>query len=120
MGETFSTGAQYNDWTGKVAADELDKRMVSDVIKSKASLPADAFVVGIDFFRHAPDSVICSALYVITNNYTNAQDVLSDPNTKLTKVNVELSELDFLTLFKRFSLVMERKGLSAIGKEIND
>ena len=120
MGETFSTSAQYNDWTGRVAADELDKKIIAGFIKNKANLPENAFIVGIEFFRHAPAFVSCSAAYITTNSYDNAQDFLSNSNNKISKVDVELSEMEFLTLFKRFSVVMERKGLSVIGREYSD
>ena len=116
MAEAFSTGGQYNDWKGELSADELDGGMVSDFVRTKLGLPQSTYVLGIEFFRAVPEFVTGRAIYVEADSYEAAQELQASAKS----ISLEMTEMEFLTLFKRFSLVMERKGFEIIGKEFDD
>ena len=48
--EQFKAAAQYDDWKGSVAADELEKKNFSDFLRAKGILKQGEVVKGISVY----------------------------------------------------------------------
>jgi hypothetical protein len=121
----LTASARYNDWDGTVAADNVEKGLIH-FLETKGLLDRKSeFVVGVELSvpetsTGKGDAVSMKALVVCTASYDDAARRIEDRSNPLPLKNVELDvSLDeFLKLFRRFNLVLTRRGLKLNGREI--
>ena len=125
--ETLQASAQYNDWKGTSAADNLDRNDLIDLLEKRGLLDRDnEFLVGIKLFigenhggQTKPPYIHC-LIYSEETCQNVAESIKSQQGPlNLKSVDIELTIEEFLGLFKRFSVVLTRRGLGLDGREYN-
>jgi hypothetical protein len=130
----FHASVQYGDWTGEVTADNADHttpiRDFEDYLQEKGLLAEGKQIVGIDAFyhhEHHPEAKPFSVRVLVIEAKTFEEvaravespemlrevEVISDNAGDKLWFTVE----EFFHFFKRFSIVLQRKGVDAIGKD---
>jgi hypothetical protein len=122
--ENFIAGVQYNDWKGTAAADNAVQRDFHALLKERGVYDHTKEAVigvklGISESRggqvQAPS---ITALIVDADGYDNVQRLLEsqDGPVPVKQVEVEITLDEFMSLFKRFSVVLTKKGLDLAGR----
>ncbi|CAM7598832.1 hypothetical protein ACU611_07770 [Klebsiella aerogenes] len=94
--EHFKAAAQYDDWEGSVAADELEKNNFSDFLRGKGVLKQGEVVKGI-------------SLYSGVHRF-DVEAYIADDKNLLRKEDIQITLEEFFKTFKRFSIKISRKG----------
>ncbi len=94
--EHFKASAQYDDWTGSVAADGADQEDFSDFLRAKGNLKAGEVVKGISFYSG--------------ERFLSVSAFVTDEEDGLRRERVEMTLEEFFKTFKRFSIKMSRHG----------
>ncbi|WP_250560335.1 hypothetical protein, partial [Escherichia coli] len=94
--EYFKAAAQYDDWEGSVAADELEKKNFSDFLRVKGVLKQGEVVKGI-------------SLYSGEHRF-DVEAYIADDKNVLRKEDIQITLEEFFKTFKRFSITISRKG----------
>jgi hypothetical protein len=94
--EHFKAAAQYDDWKGSVAADELEKKNFSDFLRAKGILKQGEVVKGI-------------SVYSSVNRF-DVEAYIADDKNALRKEDIQITLEEFFKTFKRFSINISRKG----------
>lgn len=119
MTDTFKAAVQYGDWEGSAAADDMAHRDIHDLLRARGHLRKGEFLVAIEVWRgeshpsQAREPSI-QALIMKGDNFEEIAAALSDASYPAQVRRVELegvSLLEFIALFKRFSLALSRKDL---------
>ena len=121
--EHFYPAVKYHDWEGKVAADSSDTSSVNALLKQQGKgLSEGDVVVGIRFWlgelfaRMTAPSVhgyVSRIKEVLSTDRSSESDTL-----QVRRIRLSLSAEEFLLLFKRLSINLERSGTSVIGKTL--
>ena len=124
MTEIFNASAQYNDWQGNAAADDLGNRAIRDLLRERNLLTDGEFLVGIDIWMNELHAglVVVQAYLIEANDYEEAQAVLDDGASILNAKKVSIEDLtveQFFGLFKRFNVALSWQNTGLIGREIN-
>ncbi len=121
----FRASAQYDDWVGTAAADDIDPSDIRDLLEKEGLIKPGEFIVGITFWlgeNHPGQNVkapYVSALLIDKADFETVAVALQerpDP-LLLRKVDVKLTLEQFIGLFKRFSIALCRRGLDITGRE---
>lgn len=113
----FKASVQYNDYTGTVAADNLDINTIKDKLTKIGLIKHNEFIIGIKFYplsRLSNQNKDISVDYFILDNFNfeNFQENLKKGIKPITKkINQELTFHEFFNLFKRFEGMLSWKGL---------
>ena len=94
--EHFKAAAQFDDWEGSVAADELEKNNFSDFLRGKGVLKQGEVVKGI-------------SLYSGIHRF-DVDAYIADDKNVLRKEDIQITLEEFFKTFKRFSIKISRKG----------
>ena len=117
----FEAQAQYDDWKGSAAADNSDQKNLGDYLKANNFLEHDKFIVG---FEIDAGAAFASTQHFSASIYTvDAEDF--EGALKATRVNpaniqkkeIDISLNDFFSLFKRFNVIMTKRGLNIVDVE---
>ncbi|KAF1043077.1 MAG: hypothetical protein GAK35_02397 [Herbaspirillum frisingense] len=117
----FAASTQYGDWNGDVKSDDADHHGIRDFVRDKGLLTEGEFLVGVTFYCGENDSIFLSGLAIDYSDYDTVKEALAklpDP-VNLREFELPLSRDEFFALFKRFSIVLQPRGLELIGREIN-
>lgn len=94
--EYFKAAAQYDDWKGSVAADDLEKNNFSDFLRAKGILKQGEVVKGISFYSGV--------------NRFDVEAYIADDKNVLRKEDIQMTLEEFFKTFKRFSIKISLKG----------
>ena len=125
--ETLSASVQYNDWKGTSAADNLDRGRLVDLLEERGLLNRDyEFLVAIDLFIGENHGGETKPPYISCLIYDKAkfQDVATAIQNEMGPLNLRSVDLDltieeFVGLFKRFNVVLTKRGLDLDGRDYN-
>lgn len=119
MSDVFKAGAQYDDWTGTAAADNQELALY-DLLEKRGLKREGEAVVGVNFYS-GEHFISISAYLVEATDAVSAKAYLDSTETpNLRKVDIDdISAEEFLGLFKRFNVVLGKKGLNLSGRDYN-
>ena len=101
-------GVQYDDMKGTCAADFSETS--SDFLKSIGFNEIGRFVLNIECFSNHGSDFSVTVSFVNAGSYDEAQEALS-LGKEILKDEVTVTHESFFKHFKRFSMVLGRKGL---------
>lgn len=120
----FKAGVQYGDWEGTASADDIGNGDVHDFLKSNGLIKVDEYLVGLELYigeNHPgrPAQPIIKAYIVDKPDFDTVADKLKsvDGPIEVREVRLEVSLDESVGFFKRFNVVLTRKGLELIGRE---
>jgi hypothetical protein len=119
MPEQFQAHAQYDDWKGTVAADDADNLSVQQFFRDKG-VDENAYVVGLRMFEQSSNRgrPWVRAIVADGHGYDDVNAQISQPGTlRFKEVDIELTFEEFFSMFKRFSVVLSRRGLGLEGRD---
>ena len=116
---------QYDDWEGTTAADDASPRSLGKLLEDRGLMdPQTEFLVAADLWiGESHDGKLASpAVHCLVTKGANYDDVatsLSNQSDPLTfrVIDVQLTLEEFLGLFKRFRVVLTRRGLELTDRE---
>ncbi len=117
----FNAAAQYDDWRGECATDNADGKGIRDFMLEKGLIAKEETVVGLQFYAGTTKFVSINALVIDATDFDSAAQALAttpDP-LPVRRIHVELSILEFVDMFKRFSIALSPRGLDLVGRELN-
>ncbi|MBJ7314313.1 hypothetical protein ACFOLJ_14435 [Rugamonas sp. CCM 8940] len=121
---SFKASVQYQDNNGTAAADHADKNDLTDYLKAKKLMSDDEFVVASSLWvgeNHGGKlgSVTVKAYLFDKPSYATVKDALdaiAGP-IPVRAVKIEVTIEEFIGFFKRFEVVLTRKGFDIEGRE---
>jgi hypothetical protein len=120
----FRAKVQYDDWEGTAAADVADQRSMETLLEEKGSFNRETeFLAGIEFGLTENHRAVVDQAYVYAliapkppgENWGMQMKEEQHP-LRVRQVEVDLPIGEFLGLFKRFSVVLTKRGLSLTGR----
>ena len=109
--EIFKGAVQYGDWKGSVAADNADLKDMQITLQERGLIPEGHALIGVKFNSHLNGgkpsvgiTVRCALPDDIAMATTGGTPILA------VRAEVVISADEFLSMFKRFSLSLSRKG----------
>ncbi|WP_095780057.1 hypothetical protein [Mesorhizobium sp. WSM3868] len=119
----LKASVQYGDFEGTAAADDGHDQSFHNFLLDKGVLSKDDFVVGVEIWvgeNHGGPSnpPTIRALVAPAAGFDAFKGSLTrQEKLRLREVEVELSFEEFFGLFKRFSIVLTKRGLELGGRE---
>ena len=114
----FTATAQYNDFNGTVAADRSDQHDIHKLLEEKGLVTDNEFLLSVQFYS-SEGFVRCIAILLKDadryETVVTALEKIPDP-IPVKQVDLQLTPDEFLTLFKRFDVVLNHKGLPLEGR----
>jgi len=111
--DTYRASVQYNDWKGTAAADDADKNSLSDLLTERGLMDPDEFLLSAHLWVGENHGGKLGSIFVKATlaQLANAGAVESWINATrgplpVKRVELELSLEEFVTLFKRFAVVL--------------
>jgi hypothetical protein len=123
---SFKAGVQYGDFEGTAAADRADKADLGDYLRSNGLMHDGEFLVSVELWVGENSggklgSTSVRALVVSAPDYDGAvRDVLREEPVPVRVINVPLSLVDFIALFKRFAVTLTIRGGELTGKDYRE
>lgn len=124
--ETLKASVQYGDFEGTAAADEGSDKSLHQFLEEKGLISGGEFLVGIrayvgENFGGKAQRPWIRALIANGEGYDNvaAQIDKADP-LELTEREIDISIEEFVGLFKRFSVVLTKRGLDLTGRDYEE
>ncbi|MCF8476371.1 MAG: hypothetical protein K9G60_05030 [Pseudolabrys sp.] len=123
--DSFRAGVQYGDWTGTTAADDADGKTFRDLLIERGLMdPEQEFLIGASLYvgENHGGKVQMPYLHAVMVEGTKFDDIQprlkkqADP-IATKRIDLELTFEEFLILFKRFNVVITRRGLDLEGRE---
>ncbi|MDR0666830.1 MAG: hypothetical protein LBF71_05410 [Campylobacteraceae bacterium] len=118
----FTTHAQYDDFKGLVSIDGADvgNKDIHDILRELKIDMKKYCLVGIEIYKEHYDFV---SLYVldmagIDTAREYIQSIKDDEPIKVFRVNTKLTLEQFIKRTKRFSMILEPRGLNIINREM--
>ncbi|HEV2078681.1 MAG TPA: hypothetical protein VGR19_02125 [Allosphingosinicella sp.] len=120
--QTFQAGVQYGDFEGSVAADRIDKGDMTDFLEAAGLMGPDDFLIGAEVFvgENHPGrmgSTFVRVFLIEARNYEEAKSLLAAEPLEVRRVEVPVDLETFVRFFKRFNVIITRRGLNLIGRE---
>jgi hypothetical protein len=122
---TFRAGVQYGDWKGTSAADEYGQGVgLEEYLEAKKLLkPGErciAFSFSVGENRRGEKMTVYGSAYLVEG--VNVQDIQSRFDAEqdaipVREVSFNLTHDDFVTLFKRFDVMLTLRGLNIKDRE---
>jgi hypothetical protein len=121
----FRAFVQHGDWTGTVSADNLDNGDLRDLLVAKKLMdPEEEFLIGVSLRigENYPGKVWPPSVSAIIADGKNFDEVTAWLETQrdpipTRNVDWELTLEQFMGLFKRFAVVLTRKGIPLQDRE---
>lgn len=123
---TFRASVQYGDWEGTASADNGDEMSIESLLEDKGLINRDTeMLVGVEIWvgenhggESKPPSIHC-LIAERTGNFDNLAAKIKSASGPVTvrEVDVELTMDQFIGLFKRFAVVLTRRGLNLIDRD---
>lgn len=112
----FEAGVQYNDMKGTVAADRADNESLRSFLVEQGIAQSDETIAAIRLiFVENPGKAIERPGIIV---YLSQLDNDSGRPNSVRSVELDLSTSEFFRFFKRFDLVMIRKGADLSQTEV--
>jgi hypothetical protein len=117
MSETMKASVHHSDWDGTAAASDTDGVAVRKYLEDRKLLSDDEFIVAIKLsVGEKIDGQLAEpfiqVLVLNTAGYESVEAVIRENETIiLRKIDLDLSVLQFIGLFKRFSVALTVPGL---------
>lgn len=120
---TFKAHVHYGDWEGSAAADSPPDGTVDDYLVRKGLITADDFVLSLSLWigeyhdDSMPGTVVVHAfVYKGVDAYDLIRPILDQLKAKgepipVKEIKVELTLIEFISLFKQLSVVLTADGL---------
>lgn len=120
MPESFKADAQYDDWIGTAAADDNHEMGLYALLEKRGLKRDGEALVGVSFYS-GEHFLSISAYLVEATDAVSAKAYLDGAETpNLRKVDIDnVSAEEFLSFFKRFNVVLGKKGLNLTDREYN-
>ena len=116
--ETFKAGTQYNDHSGSVSVDDRDMGGLHEYFRKNGAIGEGEYLVGIEVYSglgpgSTHDGTIQVAAFIVSaNGYENAAEMVASSDPLLVrKFDVEMTFIEFFSLFKRFSLTLSTNSM---------
>ncbi|WP_339490624.1 hypothetical protein [Pseudomonas rhizophila] len=116
--ENFHASVQYGDFKGTVAADRHDQNDIGEYVRTRGLINQGEFLVGIEAYatelmgKPQVTDVDVTVLVTQFEGYDSAQEAVdSNKPIKVRKIKLEMTVVEFFTLFKRFNLKISSHGL---------
>lgn len=123
----FRAGVQYDDWRGTAAADSAFDLDLAEYLKMHGHMSNREVVVGVDVWvgeNHGGPSVApnITAFIADRDSFDTVKAMIENTPDPLDfrRVDLEISFEEFFGLFKRFDIVITRKGLELEGREYRE
>jgi hypothetical protein len=119
----LKANVQYGDFEGTAAADDGHDQSIHNFLREKGVVSKDDFLVGVEIWvgeNHGGPSKppTIRALIAPAGDFDTFKSNLDrQEELRLREVEIELSFEDFFGLFKRFSIVLTKRGLDLMGRE---
>jgi hypothetical protein len=123
--DTFRAAVQYGDWEGTASADNADQQDLRNLLINKKLIDGDQeFLIGATLWigeNHGGkvQAPFLRAILVKGREFDRIKPQLEaqrDP-IPVRSVDLELTLVEFLGLFKRFSVVLTNRGLGLTNRE---
>ena len=119
--EFFKAATQYGDWEGTAAADEQPSS-IRDYLKEKGLIQSHEFLVAATLYvtEHGYNKPFIRAfIFENADNVGSVRDAINanEGPIPVRTVEVPLTTEEFLSLFKRFNVMLTWRGLSLAGRE---
>lgn len=121
----FRASVQYGDWEGTAAADDADQRTFGRLLEERGLFdPTREMLIGVELWigeNHGGkvEKPYLHAVFVEGDRFDNVAPRLKaerDP-IKVRRIDVGLTLEEFIGLFKRFSVVITRRGMDLTDRE---
>lgn len=116
--DTFNAGVQYNDFVGTAAADGSDNAPLMDYLQAQGVAEENERVLGIRVASGENGGLVPVETVAIVAYLCAAADLSPQP-AKLRAVEVTVSPGQAFAFFKRFDLVISRKGVDLTAAEVD-
>lgn len=114
---TFEAGVQYNDFRGSVAADVSDNVALSTYLKQQGLIQSDDLIAGIRIASSGNTGADITSVSLVVYVYSSAEFDPAPANVRA--IECQMSPGKALSFFKRFDLVMTRKGQNLHNTEVD-
>lgn len=114
---TFEAGVQYDDFKGSVAADVSDNVALSSYLKQQGIIQSDDRIAGIRIAASGNTGADITTVSLVV--YVASSESFEPTPTHLRAVETHMSPGKALSFFKRFDLVMLRRGEDLSGAEVD-
>lgn len=115
--ETFKSGVQYGDMKGTVSADRHDTKDIYKYLRDNKRIEDNEFLAGItldvgEIHQSLGDKSIYLSVFICKDKgYENFKAALdSGKELTLHKIDVKITPVEFLSMFKRFNLTLSPYG----------
>jgi hypothetical protein len=121
----FKASVQYGDWEGTSAADDADPISLRKYLEDKNLIRADEFLIATSLWvgeNHGGKLGMVNArafLFAGRTTFDTVKDALDGHAGPIPVrvVDLELKLEEFIGLFKRFDVMLTRKGFDLEGRE---
>jgi len=122
---TFKASVQYGDWKGTAAADDADFNALDKYLDEKGLKHADEFLIATSLWvgeNHPGRLGSISATAYLHRGHRSAESVKASISSSsgpvpVRRVQLELTIQEYIELFKRFDVMLTRRGLDLDGRE---
>ena len=120
----FKASVQYNDWKGTAAADGNSLNSIHDYLEGAGLKSENEFLISvscsaIEFHPKQGEKATVRAYLLDGKDFESVQHAISSGRGKLPVriVNLEMTPDEFISLFKRFDIVLNWRGLALEDRE---
>lgn len=117
--ESFKASVQYGDWEGTAAADGAHASSLHEYLTRKKLIEEDEFVIAASLYTGEGDFASINAIVFKGQDGTAVKAAIdaNDGPLQVRRVRIEITPKEFLALFKRFDVILTRRGLELEGRE---
>jgi hypothetical protein len=123
---TLRARVQYNDWVGTSAVDNADGESLRAWLVKQGLMKDEEFLLAFDLWvgeNHGAhkDPISCHAFVVEKNGFDTVKGMIDQtPGPVPTRrIDFNMNVVDFLALFKRFSVSASSRGILDPDREIS-
>lgn len=116
--DRFVASAQYNDWKGSAAADRSDINSPEKWLVDNGHMRENEFLLGIKMYAGETrgvhkDPIFVDFLLVTPGEHDSVKAMIdaAEGPINVRKVSFQMNLVDFLGLFKRFSVAISSHGM---------
>ncbi|WP_419902151.1 hypothetical protein [Kiloniella sp.] len=121
----FKAGVQYGDWEGTAAADNADNQDLADYLENIGRYdPTTEFLISASLYVGENNGGQLGGTYIVAYvldavGAQAAQQVIANTPDPLPVrcIRIEISLEEFVALFKRFSVMLTKRGLQLEDRE---
>lgn len=122
---SFKASVQYDDWIGTSASDDADVISLRELLDNKKLIQPDEFPIATSLWVGENHAGKLGSIHVTAYLYdagkmdfdtVKASLIATADPVPVRAVDIELSLEEFVVLFKRFNVMLTRKGLELEGR----